>query len=187
MGRYDGRFIKGDRCKQAFASIDRVLGRFSRRLCRVVEVVVPPIPIGCYWEVPPDVLLKYMFPAKGVICRAVIAIGSRTDRKKVVVIHSTMASALGSVGRKFEVKKSVAIIEMKVPTKAGDRLTITIDDPIEVRDVWVALLWRPDISETETKQLLIDKLDELENDCVKESTGDSHALSGEGEVKSRVS
>lgn len=168
---YNGKFVKGDDAEHIFASIDRVLTRLARRSCQTSAAVIPPVPIGRYWAAPSEdgVLLRYMFPAKGTICRAVVAVGGRHEdkKKKVIVVHSSITNELGSAGRRFEIKGPVAVMDMEVKTLTGDRLTITIDDPASMRDVWIALLWRPDTAEAEIKQLLIDELDKLE---------DAHAL-----------
>jgi len=175
------KFVKGDTSEEKFNSIERTLKHFSRRLHKTVAALILPVPIGCQWDILPEdgVVLRFMFPSGGEIAKAVVAIGDKGD-KKMVPIEATITSTIGTVGRTLEVKRQLNVTELNVPVKTGDRLTVTIKDQPEIKDVWIVLLWRPNVTDVEVRQLLIDVVNDQEDRHAREIREEAQ---GQGQKK----
>lgn len=165
------KFIKGDTVESQIRHIDIVLTRFSRRLHKTVTGIVTPYPISNYVSVPvDDVILRYMFPARGMI-----TVGSfhiETMPKSGIHLSTSLENDIGKSEKSYFVKRNRMLIEPNADVFSGDRLTIQVkrvNAEEGLAGIWVSFLWVPVVSDAEVKRHLIDSLDKQENDYASES------------------
>lgn len=145
--------------------LEMIVRRLMRRSRKTVKAIITPYPISsCVSgeDVRGDVL-KYMFPADGVITKGIIHFDRKIKGGAIVVIDKI--SKGGRTRRDFLTDKKELVINPDVDMLAGNKLIVSVDtyDEVEkINEVWISLLWVPHISETKVKQCLIKELDASE-------------------------
>ena len=155
------KMIKGDNLKAQMEHVDRILKGYSYRLHKTITGIITPFPISSYSESPiNDVVLRYMFPAEGIITIGGLFIENMP--KGGVDVSTTIYQKSAQVNNTVFSKRQSIIIEPYVSVSASDRLLIKIIPKIEgetVSGIWIAFLWTPAIKDSEIKPFLIEALE----------------------------
>ena len=165
-------FVKGNTVDEKFNSINATLKHFSRRLMKVVVGVVPSSPVYDFVFVPQSdgVVLRTIFPVAGRIVKSVIFVANK-ETKGAAVFVATIENEDGSNSRRFEVKSKPLVFDLDTPIKAGDRLTLTVEEPDKIRGIWYAFLYEAELRSMTKKTFVIDQFDKMigeEEDASKE-------------------
>ena len=146
-------------------TLEVIVNRLMRRSRKVATAIITPYPIsGCASgdDVKGDVL-KYMFPADGIITKGIICFDRKVKGGVVVVVD--VANEIGRTRKDLIVDRKTVNISPNTGVLAGDRLTVSVfpmQDDQQINEVWISFLWTPHVSETKVKQHLIKELDEAE-------------------------
>lgn len=157
------KFIRGDTEQARWEYVDRILSRFSRRLHKTVIGIIPPVPIHGYVDSSVNPVLRFMFCASGKISKGLIHVNQMP--KDGVDIHAAIENDLGVTTKSYFTKKNRMAIEPGINVFSGDRLIVKVvphNSEEEVYGIWLSMLWVPLMSDSETKEQLIDSLDEVE-------------------------
>ena len=170
VARRDRDFVKGNSVEAKFNSINATLKHFSRRLRSVVVGVIPASPVYDFVFVPePDgVLLRSIFPVAGKIVKSCIFVANR-DAKGPTVFVATIENEKGSNSKKFEVRSKPLIFDLDTPVEAGDRLTLTVEEPDKVRGIWFAFLYEAELRSMTQKTFAIDQFERMLEEDLKDA------------------
>ncbi len=152
-----------DRVKKLETITQRLMRRAGKR---AVALITPyPISNAVFGDALKGTIFRYMFPCEGVITVGVLRLGEKP--KKRVIVNILLFNETGSSSKGFSVEKKIMTVQPNIKVVAGDCLEVSLDPLDEVvTEVWVSLLWRPTIKNTEVKSFLIE---ELEDDLSKRS------------------
>jgi hypothetical protein len=144
--------------------IETIVSRLARRSRTSATGIVTPFPISSYTDAPVNkVVLRYMFPASGMVTKGAIFIEGMP--KEGVNITVSILNALGKSSQTYFTKRRDLLLEPNKSIFAGDRLVIEMEQvaPAEtLSGIWIAFLWSPSVKDTQVKQFLIEELDKLE-------------------------
>jgi hypothetical protein len=146
------------------ASLETITKRLMRRANKHTIGLITPYPISnaIFGEDVKGVVLRYMFPCDGIISRGMVKLGTKPKNSPNLLVRLFNDTESNEKG--FLIEKKFLIIEPNVPIKAGDCLEVSITSASEIdpiKEVWVALLWKPTVNNLEAKSFLIS---EIEND-----------------------
>lgn len=152
---------RGRVTQKRVAWIETVIERLTRRAKSRVSAMVTPYPISaCMIGDIGGAVLKYMFPLDGILGVALVTFNKKP--KTQTGIDAKIESDLGGTSKYFPIEKKSTSIDLNIPIKAGDRLTVTVDivDSKEgIDEVWIAFTWTPNVKDTELKTVLIEELE----------------------------
>jgi hypothetical protein len=159
------KIVKGNTAEEKLTSVDLILSRITKRVKKHACAMISPIPISNYTEIVTGPLLKYMFPAAGIISDILIYV--EVMPKAGINLIATLASGTGAVSKNSFTKKQLSIADSDFEVIAGDRITVEVEkvkDEEIVSGIWIAFLWTPSKASIEVKQFLLDEiLKEVEN------------------------
>jgi len=160
--RHEKEFVRGKTVDEKFEHINATLKHFSKRLRSVVVGVIPASPVYDFVFVPESdgVVLRSIFPVAGRIIKSAIFVGSH-DGKGSTVVTATIENNEESRSTKLEVKKVPLIFDLDQTVKAGDRLTLTVDEPEKVRGIWYAFLYEAELRSMTRKTFMVDEFERL--------------------------
>lgn len=152
--------------EKRIAFIERVVSRLARRSAKTAKAMITPYPISnsVIGEAVSGDILKYMFPCSGVIKKGAVVLGERP--KEGAVVGITIANDMGENYKSYVINRKNILVEPSLNVSAWDRLTVSISAIGEsvVNEIWVSLLWVPDVKEVDVKTCLIEELEaELDN------------------------
>lgn len=156
------KIVKGKTVEEQIKHIDTILDRFSRRLHKTTAGIISPYPISNFVKSSSDrVVLRYVFPIDGMIPLGTLHIDNMP--KSGVDIY--VVAQAGDVHRSETLftKRQFTVIRPDVKVAGGTRLTVSVvpRNGEDVSDIWISLLWVPEIRGTVVKQFLIDELDRM--------------------------
>jgi hypothetical protein len=156
------KFVKGDTVDQKFLSIERTLHSFQRRLRKTLVGLLPPIPVFGGREVigSDGVVFRVVLPAKGTITKAYIVIKDYKVAKEVKFNFTLARTAHGSFSE-FTTRRHYVSHDVNMQVEAGDFLTLTVDPPENVENVWVSFLYEIGLKDLKIEKFLIDELERL--------------------------
>ena len=141
--------------------IETILSRLSRRVHKVTTAIIPPHIISkCAFgeDVRGDILKVMLFKGKltkGIIC---------FDKKPKKPIKIDVKILNGQVGYtdSFYIDKIRYASDLDILTIDGSMITISVypvDEEEKVTEVWVSLLWEPDMSNAKIERRMIESLE----------------------------
>ena len=148
--------------EKRIAFIEKVVARLTRRSNKVAKAIITPCPISnCITgeDIKGDVL-KYMFTSPGVIKKGGIFIHPKPKSGSAIVV--TIENDLGGESRAYNVSRRNLLVEPNLKISAWDRLTISFHTVVpeeKVKEVWISLLWVPDVKDADVKNYLLEELD----------------------------
>ncbi len=146
--------------KERVSKLERVVTRLTRRQRKVATGIVTPFPISKYVEniegISGDVL-TYVFPCDGVIKSCIVKFKKKLKSPAFITISTDGESKSFIADRELNIGKS------NIEVFSGTILRLRIEPDEESKEkitaAAVALLWAPTVSNSETKQFLIDELE----------------------------
>jgi hypothetical protein len=153
------KIVKGKTTNEKLDSIDLILSRLTKREKKHAYAMISPIPISSYTEIIAGPLLKYMFPAAGVVSDILIYV--EVMPKAGINLTATLASGTGAISKNSFTKKQLSIADSDFDVIAGDRITVEVEkvkDEEIVSGIWIAFLWTPSKASIEVKQFLLDEI-----------------------------
>ena len=160
--RHEKEFVRGNTIDEKFEHINATLKHFSKRLRSVVVGVIPASPVYDFVFLPESdgVILRSIFPVAGRIIKSCIFVGDRDD-KGPTMFTAKIENVEGSNSKKLEVRKVPLIFDLDQPVKAGDRLTLTVDEPEKVRGIWYAFLYEAELRSMTQQTFMVDEFERL--------------------------
>lgn len=160
--RHEKEFVRGKTVDEKFERINATLKHFSKRLRSVVVGVIPASPVYDFVFVPESdgIVLRCIFPVAGRIIKSCIFVGNR-EGKGPTIFTATIENNEDSHSMKLEVKKLPLIFDLDQSVKAGDRLTLTVDEPEKVRGIWYAFLYEAELRSMTQKTFMIDQFEKI--------------------------
>ena len=143
--------------------LEMMVKRLSRRAVKKTTAIITPIPISnCVMgeEVKGDIL-KYMFACPGTITQGGIFLAQRPDSGAAIVL--SVEGSVDTESRSYHVTRRNMIFKPDMKVDTWERLTVSFYavDPNKDKfnEVWIALLWTPEVKDATIKNYLIEKLD----------------------------
>ena len=160
--------IKGDTVEKQMKHLNVLLKRMSKKLHKTVVGVITPFPISGYTKDPVDsVVLRYMFPSSGKITVGGAYIESMP--KDGIDIYTNIHRGDSVLSNSVWTNKKYVLINPDVEILAGDRLVISVvSKGGDVSGIWVSFLWVPEVKDSEVKQFLIEDLERISEENVRE-------------------
>jgi hypothetical protein len=163
-------------------ALAKSIQQLQRQPASVATHTMPPIPISQCTEVPAEdgTVMKFMFPADGIIKRAAIFVEQMPVDDKgravsMVEVDARFYNASGATKQSFEVYRKPLVMELEVPVKAGDRLRVSLREGVVAKGVWCAFLYDIAQKHHAITQVLVEELRALE-----EEADATDEVSGEG-------
>lgn len=147
--------------------LEVMVNRLARRSRKTAKAMITPYPISACvsGEDVKGEVLKYMFPADGVITKCIVSFDRKI--KEGVVITIDKISDGGRTKRDFEIDKKEVRLTPNIGMLTGNKIIVSVEaiDPEEkINEVWISFLWAPHVCETEVKQCLLSELDAVEKE-----------------------
>lgn len=169
MGRKP--LIRGNTADEKFASVEKILHSFRRKLGTKIVGVIPPAPMFSYVEQPTKdgVIMSCVFPTSGKITKGAMAVGKYNHNKAVEFICE-VSGKHGGANMKFETRKPVSLVDANLSVKPGDLLTVRVAEPLnengefKVLNIWTCFLFEISMRNSQIRNILIDELLEEEPD-----------------------
>jgi len=149
--------------------IETILLRLIRRSRKVATAIIPPIPLNfCVLgeDIQGCILNTLMF--EGTITKALISIGPKV-KSKVLVDVEIMKDGLGQQ-KTFTLNGVQDIVDLNINTQDGSILSVNINNDAEdkITKVLMSLLWIPSKKDVEIKNFLIEDLEKVGEELLKE-------------------
>jgi hypothetical protein len=145
--------------------IEKLITHLARRSKKTKTAMVTPFPISSasFGDNITGPIIRYMFPCEGRITKAMVEFGAKP--KKPVTVEVDLRNNDDGESRIYFIDRRTTIVAPMIEVLGGDRLTVSVfpkDDSEEakVTECWIALLWTPDVSEVDIKNVLIEDLEE---------------------------
>ena len=139
-------------------NVEFFMRQIARRMNRVCEVYIPPIPISSYSTVEEDgVFFRYVFPIKGRIENCVMIFGGLSCTVEVLFI-----SAKESRSTEKGVESGVPF-DLDIDVNPGDRIILTALS--QISQVWVGIPYYVEPNQARIETVLIDKLERMVKDA----------------------
>lgn len=154
-------YVKGDTPEAKFASIERTLMHFSRRLHKTITAVIPPdLTFGYVNEVPEDgVILRAIFPA-GRLLKGFMYVEQYIDKHPVTFI-AEIHSQKGIHAKNFQTRKQLLVIDPDLELEIGDRLIFRVVERANVKGIWIGFLFHIEVKDSVKETFLLDQIDKL--------------------------
>jgi len=141
--------------------LETIVSRLARKSKKTASAMITPYPIS-FCVSGDDVkgrLMKYLFPAKGIIKRGLVTLDRAPSSNAEVTIE--VSGKKGGSAKSYMIERGSFSFEPNMEITTGDLLTVSIypDKDDKFTEVCVALYWVPHVKETEVKQHLIDDID----------------------------
>jgi hypothetical protein len=158
------KFVRGDTDEKKFEFINMMLTRLARKSFKVSVGIVPPVPISSYVrEVPKDEgVFRFIFPVSGKVVGGVIRIDEFPQKKEIPFIVVIRALG-GKITRELNVRNGFLKVGLDLPVEVGDTVEILNDWFEEVKGVWIGILFQPEVSSADVKQIMAEEFDKLED------------------------
>lgn len=159
----DKAFVKGRSVDEKFNSIDIVLKHFSRRLGHKVVGLVPAAPVFDFVYTPDTygVILRRIFPAKGVITKACVYIAHYEGRGSTVIEIEIVRDGK-SIIEEFEVRSGRSLLlDLNLIVEPGDLFLLSAREWEKVKGIWIGFLYEIDIGGLGRKEFVFDQLEEF--------------------------
>jgi len=152
--------IKGSTTAEKFTSIEGILNAYRRHLNRYVIGALPPIPVFDFISRPDEngVILRRMFPGKGVISKGAMYIEEYTDPGKDIKINVRADGPLGGQDVKFTTHQQMVTINPNLVVDVGYRITISVDPTDSIKNIWISFLYEVGFKEMVKEKFLLDEL-----------------------------
>jgi hypothetical protein len=150
------RFSKGNTPEERLNSIETTLRHFSRRLVKVAETIVPPVPIFARENLLEigGILFKGLIPYRGHLGIAAIHIGKFLQRPVMATfkIHDSKGGSAITINcdRRFNSR------DLNHPFIEPVILEVIIEPYDAVEEILVAVLTHPELSVTNREQHILD-------------------------------
>lgn len=137
-------FVKGKTADEKFKSINITLRHFSRRLSRKIVGLIPATPVIKYVTPGEDgVILNMICPADGRLTQGCIYIESD---EKLILVRLQLRQKVAATDRvettSHNMKTNMSLsFKFDVGVRQGDMVTVWIENPEKVRNVWLAFLY----------------------------------------------
>ena len=151
--------------EERIKQLERITARLARRSRKTAKAIITPYPISsCVTgEDVRGPVLHYMFSCTGVIAKGLIDIGTKLSEGATVKFY--VSNKVHSVTKEYVMSRRTFLIEPGIAVDSGDKLIMSISpngEEDKIREVWVSLLWIPDIADADIKQFLIGELDKID-------------------------
>jgi len=160
--------IKGETVEEKMKHLNVLLKRMSKRLHKTVVGVITPFPISGYAkDIADSAVLRYMFPASGKITVGGMYVENMP--KDGIDIYTNIHRGELVISREIWTNKKYVLIDPDAEILAGDRLVVSVvSKGGDVSGIWVSFLWVPEVKDSEIKQFLIDDLERIGEENVRE-------------------
>lgn len=154
------------------AALCKSIQQLQRQPASVATHTMPPIPISQCSEKPAEdgTVMKFMFPADGVIKRAAIFVEQMPVDDKgrpisMIEVDARFYNSGGATKQSFEVYRKPLVMDLDVPIKAGDRLRVSLREGVVASGVWCAFLYDIAQKHHAITQVLVEELRALEEEA----------------------
>ena len=146
----------------------KITERLGRRSVKHSVAIISPIPISsCISGDVNGTALKYIFTCKGMINKLGVFLNKNPD-PDIAVSLVIENEEVGS-SKSYTIDKKKFTVEPNIPVCSWDRLSVTIkSNDSKIDEVWIGLLWTPEVKESTVQRHLIDKLDEVSDGLSRE-------------------
>lgn len=166
--------LRGINVEEKIIHIERILQHFNRRLGKTIIGVIPPSPIFSFVAHPMDdgKIMSCAIPAEGRIQRGVMVIDDIREEKEISII-CRIDKPFGSSEQIIKTKKNVQILDISFDVDIGNILTISTPQP-KVKNawvmngIWITLLYDIQLKHNRIEHSLIEGLDRISDERVRE-------------------
>lgn len=149
--------------EERIKKLEQIVKHLSRRSRKQTTAIITPFPISnaVFAESISGPVLRYVFPSDGTITKGVIDLGKKP--REQVTVEVDLRNKNEGESRIYFLSMKTAIVNPMIEVLAGDKLTVSIfpnnesEDSV-ISEVWIGLLWVPDISETDIHKAMINDL-----------------------------
>lgn len=146
-----------------FEYLKKQVDRLALRAPKRTTAIITPYPISACVEGEniQGPILRYMFPCEGTITKGMIYFGTKPRDEVKVTIH--LIGPESGRSSEFLTNKQTLATAIELPVIAGDRLTIHLESPSPISEVWVSFLWTPSTKDVEIKSYLLKEILDEDN------------------------
>jgi len=136
-------------------SLNRKAKRKADNAARPARTSVSPVPISSYQEAPAvdGSLFKFVMPAEGIIESAVIVIEELPkDGVEIQALVEQKGGGLSILLNVVKAKEPVGVVVAAL-LRVGDRITVRLTKPAEIKGIWIGFLWTPSAANVKLMEL----------------------------------
>lgn len=150
------QFSKGNTTEERLASIETTLRHFSRRLVRVAETILPPIPIFARERLleSDGIAFRGIIPYKGSVGLCAVNIGHYVIRP--VSAHFKFSNSKGAITTTFTCQSPITTEYISYVMTEPTVLEVILEPYNAVEDILIAVLTYPELSVTNREQHILD-------------------------------
>lgn len=149
--------IKGKSLDQKLKSIDNILDWAMPRLRTKVVGVIPPIPVDVFCEKLDEsgIVLRKLFVIPGRITKGILRVEQMPKERPTLTVQ--IEDDAGGSHVDLEIRQTMSITP-NLDVLPGQRLTVSINPPVDVGMVWAGFLLEPDVRLMQRKETLLEEL-----------------------------
>ncbi|MBU2249567.1 MAG: hypothetical protein KKD77_22665 [Gammaproteobacteria bacterium] len=146
--------------------LEVVVARLARRVHKQVVSIIPPhVMSTCATgeDIRGDIYKAMLF--KGTITKGIVCFNKRPKNP----IHIEIKILNNEIGftKSYYVSKMRENVDLDIATIDGSMISVSVYPTVEtdkLTEVWISLLWSPDVSNTKVKNYLIESLEKAAED-----------------------
>lgn len=146
--------------EQQLGQIDNILTKLIRRSSGKLTVVhIPPIPVmSSNFDRDSGIIISSVIPAKGVITDIALYIEFADGIKKTSFKADIRTKRITN-SMEFAVSNALTMDTINIPVEPGNLFVVSANNPSDVKDVSVSVLYQIDSSKGDIQRQLIDELE----------------------------
>jgi len=153
------RFVRGDTIEAQIASIETTLSRFSRRLWKNADVIIPPIPIF-FTGIPDEngLIGRVLLPVEGYFHRFFLYANVPKNVKPSMVVSVRRIGESVITTYEFRITDGLSSVDTEILAPAGSLVCVSLKDFSGVTDACISCTCDIAVSGLSKESFLIDKL-----------------------------